>query len=467
MDNQAIANITLAIRNILKDALGNDYQVSLYSPWEDFGDAKGANLFLYKVEENAHWKNMDWQGDRSNPKKELHSPLSLDLYYLLTPYAPKVGDSVRDIAEKQRLLGCSMQALHTNPVLNNCPDSIFNEDLDNGFLQDLKDGYEKIKITCTPINLEEMSKIWSMGDKPYRLSVAYHVSLVQIEPMIPSKAIAPPIQETALKISTPKVPAIADLQPSMGAVGTELHIIGQNLILQGFKTEIKFGEFILKDFEPIAEGEISITVPEDTRRGPRQNVSVVLNDQESNSLKFEIHPWIAKIKPLRGAIESGNNAQPFPIEIHGAGFKGSVNLKIGNKQVNADDIHVMNENLINTIVPRSLENGFHQVDLSFDENPANKLTFEVVPLIKRIQPNRGEIGEAILIKGKRFKDKNDPDHKPDVRIRIGPAIIIQENNENPTQLTFKVPKTLNPGVHQVSVTVDGHESNTMTFEVTE
>ena len=459
MNNEAIGEVTVAIRNLLQKGLGNDYGVSLHSPWEDFGDAKGVNFFLYKVEENPQWKNVGWPGDRSNPTRIARPPLSLDLFYLLTPYAPKVDEPTADIAQTHRILGKAMQILHENPVLNDIHNPHFDADNNQHFAEDLRNSFEKIKVTLNPVDMEEMSKTWAMGDKPYRPSVAYHVSLVQIAPIVPAKLVAAPVQETGLKVTTLALPLITKLDPSSAPVGTELHIIGQNLCLKGFRTLVRFGETSLTDFLSATEGEIVFTVPDDLKKGPQQKVAVVLDGRESKPELFRVSPWITSIKPQRGAVDKGN-AHAVPIEISGYDLQGVVQLGIGGVVVELANISVLSENLISTYVPNTLAKGHHVIDLKVNGKSANKRSFEVVPLIHDINPSQGGAGDSITINGQRLDGTK-------IRVSIGPSMIIKKDNANANQISSHVPKTLTPGRYEVKVTVDGHESNVKAFEVLE
>ncbi|MFX0194754.1 MAG: Pvc16 family protein [Candidatus Hodarchaeota archaeon] len=459
MNNEAIGAATVAIRNLLQNGLGTDYAVSLYSPWEDFGTAEGVNLFLYKVEENPQWKNMDWPGNRSNPTKIPRPPLSLDLFYLLTPYAPRVTETSADEAQTYKILGKAMQILHENPVLNDIRNPYFDADNDEHFSEDLRDSFEKIKITLNPIDTEEMSRIWSMGEKPYRLSVTYHVSLVQIAPTVPPKPIAAPIQETALTVTTFEPPLITELNPSSGPVGTQLHIIGVNVSLKGFRTLVRFGEASLTDFISATEGEIVLTVPDDLKKGPEQKITVVIDGRESKPELFQVSPWVTSIKPQRGAIDSGDT-HAVAIEIHGNNLQGAVQISIGGAAIDPGDITVVSENLINTYVPKTLRNGHHDIDITVNGNAANKRTFEVTPLIKNIDPSQGRPGDTVQIKGQRLKGTK-------IGVSIGRSYIILGANTNSTRISFNIPKPLSAGKYEVKVTVDNHESNSRILEVRE
>ncbi len=458
MGNEAIGEVTVAIRNLLKQGLGNDYEVSLYSPWENFGDDKGVNLFLYKVKENAQWKNMDWPGDRKNPKGIPKSPLSLELFYLLTPYAKKETPPTADEASALRVLGAAMQILHENPVLNDVHNSFFDADNNAHFSESLRDSYEKIKISLNPIDMEEMSKIWSMGEVAYRLSVSYRVSLVQIPPSVPAKVVAAPVQETGLKVTTYALPQITELSPLEGPVGTELAITGINLSLKGFKTTVNFGGDSITDFESITEGKIIILVPEGLKKGPGQTVTVSVEGRESKPRVFRVTPWVSSIKPLRGAVDA-SDTHSVPIEIYGHDLEGVAVMNIGGVAVGAADITVEDDKLIKAYVPNTLGNGKHVVDLSINGDPANKRIFEVTPLIESITPSEGDPGDSITVNGQRLNGTK-------IRISIGSSVITPAPNANPAQISFDVPKTQRPGDYIVKISVDGYESNGETFEVT-
>ena len=77
---------------------------------------------------------------------------------------------------------------------------------------------------------------------------------------------------------------------------------------------------------------------------------------------------------------------------------------------------------------------------------------------KNFNPSKGKSGDSIKINGQRLKGK-------DIRISIGPSVIILKENTNTNQIALNVPKTLIPGKYEARVTIDGHESNSKTFEV--
>lgn len=462
MNDEAIGDVTLAIKNLLENGLGNNNAVILTAPWDDSlnNSETGIHLFLYRVEENPHCKNMDWPGNPSQPKKIPAPALSLDLFYLLTPFVLKVNSSNAGTAIDHKVLGKAMRILHSNPVLNDIHNPYFDADNDMHFPENLRNSFKKIEVSLNPINMEEMSKIWAMGNNPYKLSVAYHVSLVQISPVPPAKPIAPPVQKT--DIYEPAIlapPAITQLIPPIGPVGTKLHIIGVNLSLQCIRPKVKINERLVTDLKKATEDEIILILPEDIKKGPEQKITVVIGSRESNPGQFLISPWIKNIMPQRGAVNK-KDPDALSLAIHGQELEGDVQLSIDGIAVEPSRITTVDQNLIETYIPHTLKNGHHQIDLQINGKPANKRTFEVIPLLKKLNPAQGKAGDRIEIKGQRLKGTK-------VSVCIGPSVIILGHNAGNNKVSFNVPKRLNPGEYEVKVIVDGHESEAKPFKVIE
>lgn len=103
--------------------------------------------------------------------------MGLDLNYLLTFY----GDD--DTLEPQRLLGCAVSALNARPVLTR---ELIQEavalagDYLNG--SDLAEHIESVKITPLYLNLDEISKLWTVFfQTAHTLSIFYQGSVVLID----------------------------------------------------------------------------------------------------------------------------------------------------------------------------------------------------------------------------------------------------------------------------------------------
>src|SRR5439155_5430664 len=76
------------------------------------------------------------------------------------------GDRLTD----HRLLGRAMQVLYNDPVLSGAQ------------LQgQLAGTIEALKITLSPLTIEERARVWYAIQKPYRLSVTYEVRVVNLD----------------------------------------------------------------------------------------------------------------------------------------------------------------------------------------------------------------------------------------------------------------------------------------------
>jgi hypothetical protein len=184
MSNElAIATVTAALSELLRPAVQSEVQgadVTMVRPDELVDlDAPGVNIFLYQVSPNPAYRNADLPLRGSTSGRLVERPqAALDLHYLLTFY----GDEAS--LEPQRVMGSVVRVLHSRPALT--PDLIQTtvSSLSFPFLagSDLAEQIERVKFTPIVLNLEELSKFWSMfSQTAYRLSMAYIGNLVLIE----------------------------------------------------------------------------------------------------------------------------------------------------------------------------------------------------------------------------------------------------------------------------------------------
>lgn len=133
-------------------------------------------LCLYQVMSNPALHNADLPTRDSAGKLTQRPQVALDLHYLLAFY----GDEKE--LEPQRMLGAVARDLHANPVL--LRKAVHNAIASRTELtgSNLDEAMEQIRITSQPLNLEELSKLWSVFfQTPHALSVAYRASVVLIE----------------------------------------------------------------------------------------------------------------------------------------------------------------------------------------------------------------------------------------------------------------------------------------------
>ena len=122
-----------------------------------------------------------------------------------------------------RLLGRTMRILHDHPVLGR--DEIRNALVGN----DLGDQVERVRITPQPLTLDEMSKLWTSFQREYRMSTAYHVSVVLIESDRSARTPLPVLTrgEADLGVAvvpepTPPYPALERAEPPDGQEAARL-----------------------------------------------------------------------------------------------------------------------------------------------------------------------------------------------------------------------------------------------------
>jgi hypothetical protein len=183
---KAIAAVSSTLRNLLSDRMedlaATMVAVTLAPPDVTVAGVTGrrVNLYLFQVTENASLKNQEIPGSGS-PGAYGHPPLSLNLHYLLTAFPPGEDAADADLAAQQ-ILGNAMRVLHDYAIVP--PDLHREDDPLKPLILDpvLANARERIKIVLQPIPVDELSKLWSALPKSnFRRSVAYEVSVVQIE----------------------------------------------------------------------------------------------------------------------------------------------------------------------------------------------------------------------------------------------------------------------------------------------
>lgn len=198
--------------------------------------APGVNIYLYRASPNPQWRNADLPTRRGATVR--HRPqIGLDLHYLLSFF----GDDTE--LEPQRLLGAVSQALHASPALPRDTMRAIADPLSLSHVpfllgSDLADQNELVRITPTELNLEELSKLWSVFFQThYVLSAAYTATVVLIETATPKAVPAPPVATANVIVRPQSDPWIDDVIPAIVAPTAltpvpRLRLRGRNLLLQ-------------------------------------------------------------------------------------------------------------------------------------------------------------------------------------------------------------------------------------------
>ena len=201
----AVATVTAALRELLLAAVSPDVpgaDVTTLRPNGSGTPATSINIYLYQVTPNAALSNADLPTRRGDGQLVQRPVAALDLQYLLTFFGSEAQ------LEPQRLLGSTVRALHSRPVLTR--DSIkqtIAKPLFSYLAQsNLADAVELVRFTPVPLQLEELSKLWSVYfQTPYSLSIAYQATVVLIE--------SEESTHTALPVSARNIYAVPFRQP--------------------------------------------------------------------------------------------------------------------------------------------------------------------------------------------------------------------------------------------------------------
>lgn len=174
--------------DLLVDEIGmvNDTHVGLAPP--DSGDDYRLTVYLYRVTESAHLRNVD----RSlvEGADDRGTPLVVDLNYLVTahPWQGRNNGGSRTTTQHE-LLGRVMQVLGDNAVLRG---PVLTEDLRAG---------PDLRVTVDAESMDTVVNMWgTFDDEPFRPSVSYLVTPVVIDPG--AEADAPHVIETTTESYT-------------------------------------------------------------------------------------------------------------------------------------------------------------------------------------------------------------------------------------------------------------------------
>jgi hypothetical protein len=274
----AIGMVSESLRNLLVGEmdLSPPVPVTVLAPDEGGGDRR-INLFLYKVQENPAFKNMDWQVKRGSPDTLVPPPLSLNLFYLMTPYA--ANDVLTGNATAHEILGEAMRVFYENPIVP--PDYL---------VEGLQDAREQLQIIQNTLDLEELARVWSTFTQPFRLSVMYQVSVVQLD-MLPASE--RPMPKRVLQTGVPDVrapfspPVVSDLVPLSGPVGTLITVHGQHLA--GWRAYVMVMGRKLLDAQELTQDQFTVTLPADLPLGFHE-IRVDISHLFRKTFFFEMTP---------------------------------------------------------------------------------------------------------------------------------------------------------------------------------
>ena len=247
----ALGSVSRSLRTQLLN--GMDIQptanVTLLAPDETASNTRRINMFLYQVNEHAHLRNAGPRLRAGSADVLEGPPLSLVLSYLMTAYA--TNDAATGNAEAHAILGEAMRVFHDQPVI---PDDALDDDL--------QDARERLQVIQMPLNPEEISRVWGTFETPYRLSVAYEVSVVQLDRSPDTQR---PLARRVRTIGVPEVrapytpPRITGFAPGSVPPGGQLVVSGEHLA--GWRATVTISGVEVVAGAVLASDELTLTVP--------------------------------------------------------------------------------------------------------------------------------------------------------------------------------------------------------------
>lgn len=254
---------------------------------KEITDTALINIYLYQIGFNPNFQNTDLPTRRDDGTVIQRPQAALDLYYLLSFYGKNELDA-------QILLGSAASVLHARPILSR---EMIRKEIERRITDDpddplagadLADQIEKIRFTPLSLNLEEMSKLWSvMLQVKYTLSVAYKASVVLIETEVsPQRAL--PVRIRGVHVAPFNCPVIEKVESAKGEADpirctSTIVISGRNL-----KSEITMVR--------IGEVEVALDQSDNTNTFSDTSIRLALN-----SPLFTNKPLRAGMQPLQVA----------------------------------------------------------------------------------------------------------------------------------------------------------------------
>jgi Pvc16 N-terminal domain len=252
-------------------------------------------LYLYHVVPHPGLRNDDLP-TRNGDELRNRPRIPLVLHYLLVFQ----GDNAT--FEAERMLGTVVRDFHARPLLARTDIQLAittRTELDGS---NLPDAIERIRLTQTPLTLEELSKLWSIFFQvPHAVSVAYEASLVELEaddtPRTPLPVLYRGDRDRGVYLLVGPFPSIEAIRVAEGypraALGLKLIVTGQQLA--GKPLQLRFRHTRL-DTPPNV-----IDIP-DADAMPDRLVATIPSGLAANAA------WAAGIVEV--TLESGANAPP-------------------------------------------------------------------------------------------------------------------------------------------------------------
>ena len=306
----AIAMVTETLRHLLSDAAaravpGVTPTIGRPRASSNGSEEPGVNIFAYQVNPNTAWSNADLPTRTSTGVLTRRPQVGLNIDYLFSFRGPET-DLVAE-----RLLGSCLSRLHARPLLTQdiIQQAIDATELDH-FLRgaDLTNQVDRVKLTQLPLNLEELSKLWSIFFQiPYVLSVAYQASVVLIEEEIETAAPALPVRDRRIFVQPFRQIRIESVESSASRdapihADSSIRILGSALGGESVAVSIA-GETVAPEQVTAREITVDLTALTTLRSGILPLCVVHRVSQDAPHLRFESNVVPLTVAPRIEALD--------------------------------------------------------------------------------------------------------------------------------------------------------------------
>jgi hypothetical protein len=324
----AVATVTATLKQLVRDAVsvvpGADVTTDRPEAKTNGSAPTAVNIFLYRVGPNGALRNDDVPTRDADGRLTRRPQAALALDYLLT-FTGNEGE-----LEPQRLLGTTVAALHSRPVLTRdaiadviatAPEVPPSDPRSHLGGSNLDRQPELVRFSPLPLALDDLSKLWSVFfQTPYALSVAYEASVVLIEGAQPQRTPLP-VRERVVEVVPLQPPVLESVEPQMLEAGTgaRVTLLGRNL--RGTETTVRFGSVGVAPDPGGAPGRLEATLPAGLRAGVvtvRVAHGLTLGAPpprplfESNVAAFVLRPRVTGVTFLTGGDDRRVRVQVDP-----------------------------------------------------------------------------------------------------------------------------------------------------------
>ena len=251
-------------------------------------------------------------------------------------------------------------------------------------------------------------------------------------------------------VSFTVTPSISSLSPIAGPEGATVVITGTSFgAMQGMSTVTFNG--VAATATSWSATSITVTVPTGATTG---NVVVTVGGEASNGVYFTVgtDPIVTSLSPALGQVET-------TVVIGGANFGASQGTSTVTFNGVAATATSWSDASITVTVPAAAATG--PVVVTVGGEASNQVTFTVTgppPVISKLKPGDGEVGDSVKIKGEHFGTA-----RGNSKVTFN-GLLAESRKWDDSKITVNVPAGARTG--PVVVTVEGQASNPVTFTVT-